>query len=77
MLFKHFGSEKITTLTMFVDDINVTGDNLEEMGRGKEKLEKRFEIKDLERLKYFLRIEVSRSNEGIVISHISSEKLNC
>ncbi|RVW28104.1 Crossover junction endonuclease MUS81 [Vitis vinifera] len=26
---------------MFVDDINVTGDNLEEMGRGKEKLEKR------------------------------------
>ena len=59
---------KITTLIVYIDDIVVTGDDLEEIGKLKEKLKKEFQIKDLERFKYFLSIKVAQLNEGIVIS---------
>ncbi|RVW54350.1 hypothetical protein CK203_004810 [Vitis vinifera] len=38
------------------------------MEKLKRQLAKEFEIKDPGKLKYFLRIEVAHSNEGIVIS---------
>ena len=51
---------KITTLIVYVDDMIVTGNDLEEMKALKEYLSKEFEMKDLGPLKYFLGIEVSR-----------------
>ena len=53
---------------MYVDDIVLTGDNMEEMERLKKYLAAEFEIKDLGALKYFLGIELARSKCGIFIS---------
>ncbi|XP_042009038.1 uncharacterized protein LOC121757579 [Salvia splendens] len=44
-----------------VDDIIITGDDIEEIQNLKENLFKEFEMKDLGALKYFLGIEVLRS----------------
>ena len=65
---KHSSSGKVIALIVFVDDIVLTGDDLDEMGRLKHYLAKEFEIKDLRNLKYFLGIEVVRSNDGIFVS---------
>ncbi|KAK3012847.1 hypothetical protein RJ639_010347 [Escallonia herrerae] len=46
----------------------LSGDDYEEMNRLKTILAKEFEIRDLEKLKYFLGMEVARSNKGICIS---------
>ncbi|XP_057984606.1 uncharacterized mitochondrial protein AtMg00810-like [Hevea brasiliensis] len=67
-LFMRHRRGKITLLTVYVDDIVVTGDNKEEMALLKERLAQEFEIKDLGMLKYFLGIEVARSDKGIFIS---------
>lgn len=59
---------KVTALIVYVDDIIVTGNDLSEIGRLKNKLAAEFEIKELGKLKYFLGIEVAYSKEGIFIS---------
>ena len=55
-------------MIVYVDDIILTGDDIEEMSRLKNALAKEFEIKDLGQLRYFLGMEVARSKKGIVIS---------
>lgn len=67
MFFKHRGGKK-TILIVYVDDIVLTGDDLEEISRIKEALAKEFEVKDLGEMKYFLGMEVARSRKGIYIS---------
>ncbi len=62
-LFMRHRRCKITLLIVYVDDIVVTGDDKEEMALLKECLAQEFEIKDLGRLKYFLGIEVARSDK--------------
>ena len=56
-------------LIVYVDDIIVTGNDTEEIKALKEYLYKEFEMKDLGSLKYFMGIEVSRSSNGIFLSH--------
>jgi hypothetical protein len=51
-----------------VDDIIITGDDIVEMAHLKHKLSNEFEVKDLGQLRYFLGIEIARSNKGIVLS---------
>src|SRR4051812_12485303 len=58
----------ITILAVYVDDIVITGDDVEEIQRLKTRLWKEFEVKDLGQLKYFLGIEIARSPRGIVLS---------
>ena len=65
---KHSSCGKVTAFIVYVDDIVLTGNDLEEMGRLKHFLAKEFEIKDLGNLKYFLGIEVARSKDGIFVS---------
>ncbi|KAB2634436.1 hypothetical protein D8674_038697 [Pyrus ussuriensis x Pyrus communis] len=67
------GGEKVTLVIIYVDDMVVTGDDTEEMGRLQEYLSSDFEMKDLGGLKYFLGIEVARSCDDItyVVSVVS------
>ena len=51
-----------------MDDIILTGNHGEKIYLLKKLLAKEFEIKDLGNLKYFLRMEISRSNKGIAVS---------
>lgn len=67
MFVKHSSHGKTTTLIVYVDDIVLTGNDVEEIPQLKEYLAKEFEIKDLGSLKYFLGIEVVRSKDGIFI----------
>jgi hypothetical protein len=58
---------KITALIVYVDDMVVTGNDPVERKALQSYLSKEFEMKDLGPLKYFLGIEVSRSNKGIFL----------
>ncbi|XP_062099709.1 uncharacterized mitochondrial protein AtMg00810-like [Humulus lupulus] len=68
MFTPHSNNGKIAVLIVYVNDILLTGDDLEELEAMKNKLSKAFEIKDLGEMKYFLAMEVARSKQGIVIS---------
>ncbi|KAK3002667.1 hypothetical protein RJ639_019973 [Escallonia herrerae] len=57
-----------TAILIYVDDILLTGNDLQEIERLKKFLLKRFRIKNLGDLKYFLGIEFSRSKKGIFMS---------
>ncbi|XP_028105641.1 uncharacterized protein LOC114304706 [Camellia sinensis] len=67
LFVKHSSHGKTIALIVYVDDIVLIGDDVEEVPRLKEYLANEFEIKDLGSLKYFLGIEVARSKEGIFI----------
>lgn len=55
-------------LIVYVDDIILTGDDIEEMSSLKANLAKEFEIKDLGQLRYFLGMEIARSRTSIMVS---------
>ena len=55
-------------MLIYVDDILITGNDLKAVYTLKRFLHSHFRIKDLGDLKYFLGIEVSRSQKGIAIS---------
>ena len=59
---------KITALIVYVDDMVVTGNDPDERKALQSYLSSEFEMKDLGHLKYFLRIEVSRSDKWIFLS---------
>ncbi|GMP41364.1 hypothetical protein CsSME_00011497 [Camellia sinensis var. sinensis] len=67
LFVKHSLHGQMTTLIVYVDDIVLTGDDVEEVPRLKEYLANEFEIKDIGSLKYFLGIEVIQSKDGIFI----------
>jgi hypothetical protein len=67
VFYKHSG-HCITVLSVYVDDIIITGDDEQGIKYLKENLSKEFEVKDLGGLKYFIGIEVARSPQGIVLS---------
>jgi hypothetical protein len=58
----------ITILVVYVDDILITRDNMEEIKKLKERLGRTFEVKDLGPLRYFLGVEIARSSKGIILS---------
>jgi Reverse transcriptase (RNA-dependent DNA polymerase) len=67
-LFSWQHGDYITMLAVYVDDMIITGDDKGKIAQLKTKFEKEFKIKDLEQLRYFLGIEVTREAEGIVLS---------
>jgi Reverse transcriptase (RNA-dependent DNA polymerase) len=68
MFVKH--SDGTTTIVIvYVDHIIVTGNNEKEIQTVKNYMKNKFDIKDLGRLKYFLRIEIAHSKEkGLFLS---------
>ncbi|PNX92270.1 retrovirus-related Pol polyprotein from transposon TNT 1-94 [Trifolium pratense] len=67
-LFVRHRDTSFTALLIYVDDIILAGNNLQEIERIKAHLMEQFKLKDLGNLKYFLGIEVSRSKQGITLS---------
>ncbi|KAK5840489.1 hypothetical protein PVK06_009390 [Gossypium arboreum] len=68
MFYKHLEKGKCCILIVYVDGIILTGDDSSEIVRLKEFLGTEFELKDLGNLKYFLGMDVARSQTGISIS---------
>jgi Reverse transcriptase (RNA-dependent DNA polymerase) len=72
-------------ILIYVDDLIIAENNLEEIKRVNAKLKEMFDIKDLGVLKYFLGIEIAHSPKGIFISQRKytldllkeTEKLGC
>ena len=59
MFIKHLDSRGVTTLLVYVDDINITGNDELKKQTLRQCLTKEFEIKELGKLKYFLGIKVA------------------
>lgn len=68
MFLQHTSNGRKTILIVYVNDIIITRDNLEEIKRLKKGLSIDFEVKDLRQMRYFLRMEVARSNKRISVS---------
>ena len=58
----------IILLVVYVDDINITRDDIAGISSLKSFLHGQFHTKDLGMLKYFLGVEVMRSKRGILLS---------
>ncbi|KAL1220950.1 Retrovirus-related Pol polyprotein from transposon RE2 [Cardamine amara subsp. amara] len=67
-LFTAQGEKGIVAVLVYVDDIIITGDDIEGIKRVKSLLKTSFDIKDLGELKYFLRIEVCKFENGLSLS---------
>ncbi|XP_014503083.1 uncharacterized protein LOC106763399 [Vigna radiata var. radiata] len=64
-LFTKKTATGFTALLVYVDDIVLAGNSMDEINSIKDLLHKRFRIKDLGELKYFLGLKVARSKKGI------------
>ncbi|KAM1480311.1 hypothetical protein ACFX2I_027472 [Malus domestica] len=67
-LFVRDSSEGKLVVLIYADDLIVTGDSLTEIQRLKGLLHRKFAIKDLGTLKYFLGIEIASSSKGLLLN---------
>ena len=67
-LFVRIGSVGRLIVLIYVDDLIVTGDNIEEVHSLKLALRSKFAIKDLGTLKYFLGIKLATSPKGLFLN---------
>ncbi|CAJ2636723.1 unnamed protein product [Trifolium pratense] len=66
-LFTLYKNSSFTALLLYVDDIILTGDSLDEFLHIKKIMDDLFKIKKLGQLKYFLGIEVAHSSQGVTL----------
>ena len=67
-LFYKLNSAFISMLIAYVDDIVLTGDDIEELQALKSFLLSEFQIKDLGSLHYFIGMEVTRESTGLILN---------
>ncbi|GKB97156.1 ribonuclease H-like domain-containing protein [Tanacetum coccineum] len=67
-LFTKTNKGVFLALLVYVDDIIITGNNVAKIKKFKVFLKSKFTIKDLRKLKYFLRIEVVDTEKGICLN---------
>lgn len=68
LFIKHSKKGSLIALLVYVDDIIVTGDDIEEQQQLKKDLAREFDLKDLGKFRYFLGIEVAYSKDDIFLS---------
>ena len=68
VFYHHNYSRQCIYLVVYVDDIVITGSNHDGIQKLKQHLFTHFQTKDLGKLKYFLGIEITQSNSGVVLS---------
>ncbi|XP_050915650.1 uncharacterized mitochondrial protein AtMg00810-like [Lathyrus oleraceus] len=56
-----------TIICLYVDDLLVTGNNLENLLKFKELMKKEFKMSDLGKLSYFLGLEFQMSKQGMML----------
>lgn len=66
-LFTHKNITDITDVLMYVDDLIHAGTNLQHIADIKKILDKKFSIRDLGYIRYFLGFEIARSSKGITL----------
>ena len=66
-LFVRGSKGKFLALLVYVDDVILAGNSIQDIEETKIFLAKQFKLKDMGKLKYFLGIEVARSKAGIVL----------
>jgi len=71
LFIKHSTSKGVIILIVYVDDIIIAGDDLIERDMLRKRLAVEFEIKKLEKLKYFLDIEVAYSKTEFLSPNIN------
>jgi Reverse transcriptase (RNA-dependent DNA polymerase) len=67
-LFVKRSNKGIIVILIYVDDLVITGSDMKGIEELKQHLNRKFDIKDLGNLKYFLGIEIARSNKGLFLS---------
>uniref|UniRef100_A0A3Q7FKL7 Reverse transcriptase Ty1/copia-type domain-containing protein n=1 Tax=Solanum lycopersicum TaxID=4081 RepID=A0A3Q7FKL7_SOLLC len=67
-LFTKKVDQKIVMILVYVDDLIITGNDLQLIKESKNILQQNFKIKDLGELRYFLGIEFLRSSKGILMT---------
>ncbi|CAL1353665.1 unnamed protein product [Linum trigynum] len=67
-LFVKSSSAGYVVLLLYVDDMVVTGDDIEGIDHLKKGLQSAFHLKDLGELSYFLGLEITRDRHGIMLS---------
>ncbi|XP_056690240.1 uncharacterized mitochondrial protein AtMg00810-like [Spinacia oleracea] len=67
-LFTKETESDLTVILVYVDDLIVAGTNLNEINAAKAFLSSQFHMKDMGELRYFLGIEVDRTDDGIFLS---------
>ncbi|GKB49869.1 ribonuclease H-like domain-containing protein [Tanacetum coccineum] len=68
-LYTKTKDDTFIVLLVYVDDIIITGNNETKIYNFKEYLSSKFKIKDLDKLKYFLGIEVLETDNGLCLNH--------
>lgn len=68
IFYKDSKNNKISILIVYVDDINLKGDDDVGLANLKKNLACKFQIKDLGTLKYFLGMVFARLNKGIFVN---------
>ncbi|XP_028100619.1 uncharacterized protein LOC114299981 [Camellia sinensis] len=66
-LFVKANGGKLAIVLVYIDDLIITGDDVEEICRTKENLSVCFQMKELGQLKHFLGLEVDRTQEWIFL----------
>ncbi|WMV21337.1 hypothetical protein MTR67_014722 [Solanum verrucosum] len=67
-LFYKKTDSSVSIVTIFVDDILMTGNDMNELNNLKAFLHNEFRIKDLDSLHYFIGMEVLRESHGLILS---------
>ncbi|RVW64718.1 Retrovirus-related Pol polyprotein from transposon RE1 [Vitis vinifera] len=68
VFYHHNSLGQCIYLVVYVDDIVITGSDQDGIQKLKQHLFTHFQTKDLGKLKYFLGIEITQSNSGVVLS---------